>query len=59
MAEAEYIVTCSSCSEAVWIHKMLAGLFDAKIDVTDILCDNQSFIKMTKNHVFHDKKILN
>ena len=34
---------------------MLAGLFDAEIDVTDILCDNQSCIKMTKNLVFHDK----
>ena len=34
---------------------MLAGLFDGKIDVTDIHCDNQSCIKMTKNPVFHDK----
>ena len=33
---------------------MLAGLFDAEIDAIDILCDNQSCIKMTKNHVFHD-----
>ena len=34
---------------------MLAGLFDEEIDVTDIHCDNQSCIKMTKNTVFHDK----
>ena len=34
---------------------MLAGLFDAEIDVTDIHCDNQSCIKMTENPVFHDK----
>ena len=34
---------------------MLAGLFEEEIDVTDILCDNQSCIKMTKNLVFHDK----
>ena len=33
----------------------VADLFDAEIDVTDILCDNQSCIKMTKNPVFHDK----
>ena len=26
-----------------------------KLDTTVILCDNQSCIKMTKNHVFHDK----
>ena len=53
-AEAEYIATCSTCSEAVWLRKMLAGLFDEEIDVTDILCDNQSCIKMKKNLVFHD-----
>ena len=34
---------------------MLAGLFDEEIDVTDILCDNRSCIKMTENPVFHDK----
>ena len=34
---------------------MLVGLFDAEIDATDILCDNQSCIKMTENLVFHDK----
>ena len=34
---------------------MLVGLFDAEIDVIDILCDNQSCIKMTENTVFHDK----
>ena len=34
---------------------MLVGLFDAGVDVTDILCDNHSFINMTKNSVFHDK----
>ena len=34
---------------------MLSGLFDAEIDVIDILCDNQSCIKMTENPVFHDK----
>ena len=53
--EAEYIATCSTCSEAAWLQKMLAGLFAAEIDVTDILCDNQSCIKMTENPVFHDK----
>ena len=34
---------------------MLAGLFDAEIDLTDIHCDNQRCIKMTENPVFHDK----
>jgi hypothetical protein len=34
------------------------GIFDLEMEATVILCDNQSCIKMTKNHVFHDKKIL-
>ena len=38
--EEEYIVACSACSEAIWLQKMLAGLFDELIDVTDIFCDN-------------------
>ena len=33
---------------------MLAGLFDKEIDVTDILYDNQSCIKLIENPVFHD-----
>ena len=53
--EAEYIVACSPCSEAVWLRNMLAGLFDAEIDVTNNHCDNQSCIKMTENPMFHDK----
>ena len=54
-AVAKYIAACSACSEAVWLWKMLSRLFNAEIDATDILCDNQSCIKMTKNPVFHDK----
>jgi hypothetical protein len=33
----------------------LTGLFDLEMEVTMILCDNHSYIKMTENHVFHDK----
>ena len=55
MVEVEYITSCLACSEVVWIQKMIAGLFDVEIDASDILCDNQSCIKMKKNPVFHDK----
>jgi hypothetical protein len=49
--EAEYIATCSaSCDRKLW-----TCLFDLELEATMILCDNQSCIKMTKNHVFHDK----
>ena len=38
------------------VQNILGGLFDAEIDATDILFDNQSCIKMTKNLMFHDKR---
>jgi hypothetical protein len=55
IADAEYIATYSASCEAIWLRKLLIGLFDLKMEATMILCDNQSYIKMTKNHVFHDK----
>jgi hypothetical protein len=53
--EAEYIATCSTSCEAIWIQKLLTGLFDLEMEATVILCDNQSCIKMMENPVFHDK----
>jgi hypothetical protein len=47
--EVEYIATCSTSCEAIWIWKLLIGLFDMGMEATMILCDNQSCIKMTEN----------
>jgi hypothetical protein len=33
----------------------LTGLFDPEMEATVILCDNQGYIKMTENPLFHDK----
>jgi hypothetical protein len=52
--EEEYIATCSSICEAIWLHKLLTGLFDLEMEATMILCDNQSYINMTENLVFHE-----
>ncbi len=54
-AEAKYMASYLACTEAVWLHKLLSGLFDIKLDATIIYCDNQSYIKLLVNHVFHDK----
>jgi hypothetical protein len=54
-AEAEYIAACSASCEAIWLRKLLIGLFDLEMRATLILCDNQSCIKMTENLVFHDR----
>ena len=54
-AEAEYIATCSAICEAIWLRKLMSGLFNLELDTTIILCDNQSCIKMTENPVFHGR----
>ena len=54
IAEAKYIAACSASCEAIWLRKMLTGLFDLEMDATVIFCDNQSYINMTENLVFHN-----
>jgi hypothetical protein len=51
----EYIATCSSSCEDIWLRNLLTDLFDLEMEATTILCDNQSCIKMIENHVFHDR----
>jgi hypothetical protein len=53
--EAEYIATSVPSSEAVWLRKLLAWLFDLELEPTLIYCDNQSCVKLLENLVFHDK----
>jgi hypothetical protein len=53
--EAEYIAACSASCEVIWLQKLLTDLFDLEMRATLILCDNQSCIKMTENHVFHNR----
>jgi hypothetical protein len=40
MAEAEYIAACSTSCEAIWLWKLLTGIFDLEMESTVILCDN-------------------
>ena len=54
-AEAEYIAACSTSCEAIWLQKLMSGLFNLELDTTVILCDNQSCIKMTENPLFNHK----
>jgi hypothetical protein len=54
-AEVKYIAACSASCEAIWLRKLLTGLFDLEMEATTILCDNQSCIKMTENPIFHDR----
>jgi hypothetical protein len=54
-AEAKYIAACSTSCEAIWLRKLLTDIFVLEMRAIAILCDNQSCIKMTENHVFHDR----
>jgi hypothetical protein len=53
--EVEYIELCVAVHKVVWLHKLLADLFGREMDSTIIHCDNQSCVKLSENHVFHDK----
>jgi hypothetical protein len=41
--------------EAIWLRKLLMGLFGQELEATVIHCDNQSCIKLSENPVFHDR----
>ena len=43
-AEVEYIAACMVAWEAVWLRKLLAGLFGDMLEPTVISCDNQSCV---------------
>jgi hypothetical protein len=54
-AEAEYMAASQASCEAIWLRKMLVGLFGQEMAPTLIHCDNQSCIKLSENPVFHDR----
>ena len=54
-AEAEYMAASLASCEAIWLRKMLFGLFGQPLRPSVIYCDNQSCIKLTENPVFHDR----
>eukprot|EP00253_Pinus_taeda_P028389 PITA_28389 len=53
--EAEYMAASQAACEAIWMQKILVGLFCQMMDLTVIYCDNQSCIKLSENPVFHDR----
>jgi len=41
--------------EAIWLRKLLVGLFRQRMEATNVCCYNQSCIKLFENPVFHDR----
>jgi len=54
-AEVEYMATIQVGCEALWLRKMLHGLFGSMLRPTMIYSENQSCIKLYENPVFHDQ----
>ena len=54
-AEAEHMVAILVACEAIWMRKILVDLFFSHLDPTMIHCDNQSFLKISINPVFHGR----
>eukprot|EP00253_Pinus_taeda_P013275 PITA_13275 len=54
-AEAEYMAASQVACEAIWMRKILVGLFGQRMDRTVIYCHNQSCIKLSENPFFHDR----
>jgi hypothetical protein len=44
--EVEYITTNVASHEAIWLQKLLAGLFDQELQMNLIHFDNQSCVKI-------------
>lgn len=53
--EAEYIAASMGAREAIWLRKLLVGLFRKPLKPTIIHYDNQSCIKLFLNPVFHNR----
>eukprot|EP00253_Pinus_taeda_P002408 PITA_02408 len=55
--EAEYkaVATATTTCEAIWLRRILEDLHEQQEQPTQLTCDNQSAIQMTKNPVFHNK----
>lgn len=54
-AEVEYMAASIASCEAIWLRKLLVNLFRRRTEATNILCYNQSCIKLSENPVFHDQ----
>ena len=54
-AKAEYMAASIASCEAIWLRKFRLNLLKEKMEVTIILSDNHSCIKLFENPMFHDQ----
>ncbi|WVZ18913.1 hypothetical protein V8G54_006235 [Vigna mungo] len=53
--EAEYIVAAFCACQCIWLKRILKHLGIKNREATEILCDNNSTIQLSKNLVFHGR----
>ena len=53
--EAEFVAATACACQAIWLRKILKELRFKQKGGTIIFCDNNSAIKLSKNHVLHGK----
>ena len=53
--EVEYVAACEVSREALWLRKLIFGLFEGPMNPTVIHCDNTSCIHLSEDLVFHGK----
>jgi hypothetical protein len=53
--EEKYIALCVAVPEAIWLQNIFEYLFGHDMDSTIINCDNQIYVKLFENPMFHDK----
>lgn len=49
------MVASQVACEAIWMRKIIVGIFSQEMDLTVNYCDNHNCIKLSKNPVFHDR----
>ena len=54
-SEAENMAAASSACQALWLRRLLEDLCQPQKRGTNIMCDNQAAIAMTKNPIFHGR----
>lgn len=54
-AEAEYVAAAMATSQVYWLRKILGDIGMKQKEATELFCDNQSAIAMSKNPVFHNR----
>ena len=53
--EAEFIAACEATKEGVWLQRLVSGIMPQVKIPFELLCDNQSAIRLIKNPEFHQR----